>query len=140
MTTAVIEPVPSVQRDTDLTCRVQMTLETPDGESLVDLSLDEMLPDAMSEKSLPGLAGRVDDFLENVALSKLRRRVIAWVEENVPHTGDFESEFARRCDHNDDMIDALEYLSPHVESDEEREWRDREVDVFMARSDNDRAR
>jgi len=127
------------ERDTDLKCRVQVTLETPEGEVVVDLSVEDRLVDAMSQEALPGLLSRVDHQIENRTLPELRRRLADWVEPRrcpSPSTS-FEQEYARRCDHNGEVVASMEWVNPVAPTDAELQWMERLARVFVAREAND---
>jgi hypothetical protein len=131
--TSQTEPLKSLR------CRLRLTLDTGDGtEAEVDLDLEEWLRGPFDPAAQLRLPARVSGVLESQLIPAFRKELWRWADERVPaNTGTFEEEYVRRCDHNDQVISALEWIAPHIESDEEREWKSRMVDIFMARSANE---
>lgn len=123
-----------------LQCRIRLTVEDEAGEE-VAIDLEETLDGSPDRADALRLRNRIIDALENRLVPRFRKNIWDWAESRLPAQSEtFEDEFARRCDRNDDVIDALECLSPHIPSDEERDWQDRMVEVLMARQENEMAR
>ncbi len=125
-----------------LRCRLRLTLDAGDGtESEVDLDLEEWLRGPFDHSTLLHLPVRVSAILDKQLVPRFRKALRQWADERAPaSTGTFEDEFVRRCDHNDRVISALEWVAPHIESDEEREWKARMVDIFLSREENEQVR
>lgn len=123
-----------------LRCRLRLTLETEEGEEAV-IDLEENLEGSTAGADMLRLRNRIVDRLENRLLPRFRKQLWDWTESRLPREeGTFDEEYARRCDRNDVVIDALECLSPHIPSDEERDWQDRMVEILMAREESEVAR
>lgn len=132
---------PPVPRDTDLTCRLRLTLETSAGDTVVEVAAEDLFPDGLNPDSLARLSRRVGSFIEDRALIELRRGVRRWAEEQIPPRCDtFENEFCRRVDANDDVIDALEWIGPVTMTDAESEWLHRMANIILARQHNQKNR
>lgn len=127
---------------TSLRCRLRLTLDSGDGtEAEVELDLEEWLRGPFDHEALAHLPARVAAILDKQLVPAFRRELRQWADERVPaDTGTFEEEFVRRCDHNDRVMSALEWIAPHIETDEERGWKSRMVEIFMCREENDRVR
>jgi len=127
---------------TSLRCRLRLTLDSGDGtEAEVELDLEESLRGPFDHESMAHLPARVTAILDKQLVPAFRRELRQWADEKVPdHTGTFEEEFVRRCDHNHRVMHALEWIAPHVETDEERGWRARMVEIFMCQEENDQLR
>lgn len=124
----------------DLRCRIRLTMETEEGEK-VAIDVEETLDGSAQGADVLRLRNGIIDRLENRLVPRFRKQLWDWAERRLPREeGTFEEEFARRCDRNDKVIDALECLSPHVPSDEERAWQGCMVDILMAREVNEMAR
>jgi len=123
-------------------CRLKLSLESDAGDDvIVDLEFQECLRGPFDGKELLRLPNRIANLLENGLIPKFQREVWDWADGQVSEDAlDFEDEFARRCDRNDEVVESLEWLSPHVESDEEHEWKGRMVDILIARQGNGSAR
>lgn len=123
-------------------CRLKLSLESDAGDDvIVDLELQECLRGPFDGKELLRLPNRIANLLEGSLLPKFQRELWDWADGQVPaETSNFDDEFARRCDRNDEVIEGLEWLSPHVESDEEHEWKSRMVDILIARQENESVR
>jgi len=121
---------------------MRLTLERGEGaEAEVDIDLEEWLRGPFDDTAQLHLPTRVIGVLENRLLPAVRKELRRWVDERVAvNTDSFEDEFVRRCDSNDKVISALEWIAPHVESDEEREWKSRMVEVVMAQCANEQVR
>jgi len=136
MSTSQTEPLKSLR------CRLRLTLDAGDGtDAEVEIDLEEWLRGPFDPEARRRLPARVTDVLETRLVPAFRKALWRWGDSLLPETaGSFEEEFVRRCDHNDRAIAALEWLAPHIETDEEREWRNRMVGVCMAQSENERVR
>jgi len=121
-------------------CRIRLVMEMDEGGE-VAIDMEETLEGSTEGAGVLRLRNRIIDTLENRLNSRFRKQLWDWTESRLPREeGSFEEEFARRCDRNDDVIESLEWLSPHIPSDAERDWQDRMVDIFMARCENERVR
>jgi len=121
-------------------CRIRLMMETEKGGEVV-IDLEETLEGSTEGAGVLRLRNRIIDKLENRLISRFRKQLWDWTESRLPREeGTFEEEFARRCDCNDDVIESLEWLSPHIPSDEERDWQDRMVEILMSRQMNETAR
>ena len=121
-------------------CRIRLVMEMDEGGE-VAIDMEETLEGSTEGAGVLRLRNRIIDTLENRLNSRFRKQLWDWTESRLPREeGTFEEEFARRCDRNDDVIESLEWLSPHIPSDAERDWQDRMVDIFMARCENERVR
>ena len=120
-------------------CRIRLVMEMDEGEVVIDM--EEVLEGSAEGAGVLRLRNRILDRLENRLLPRFRKQLWDWAESRLPREeGTFEEEFARRCDRNDDVIESLEWLSPHIPSDEERDWQDRMVEILIARQENEMAR
>jgi len=121
-------------------CRIRLVMEMVEGGE-VAIELDETLEGATEGADVLRLRNRIIDRLESRLMPRFTKQLGDWTESRLPREeGTFEEEFARRCDRNDEVIESLEWLSPHIPSDEERDWQDRMVEIFMARCENERVR
>ncbi|MCB1078637.1 MAG: hypothetical protein KDM63_01670 [Verrucomicrobiae bacterium] len=124
-----------------LRCLLRLTLDAGDGsEAEVELDIEEWLRGPFDHDAKRHLPSRVTDVLERQLLPAFRRALWQWLDKQSAAPASFEEEFARRCDRNHEVMDALEWIAPHLESDEEREWKSRMVDIFMAQCENERVR
>ena len=125
-----------------LRCRLRLTLDAGDGtEAEVELDLEEVLRGPFDRKAQLHLPVRITEVIECQFVPAVRKALWRWINEQVAtNTGDFEEEFVRRCDSNDQAIGALEWIAPHIKSDEEREWESCMVEVFMAQCANEQVR
>jgi hypothetical protein len=121
-------------------CRIRLVMEMDEGGE-VAIDLDETLEGATEGADVLRLRNRIFDRLENRLMARFKKQLWDWTESRLPREeGTFEEEFARRCDRNDDVIESLEWLSPHIPSDEERDWQDCMVEILMSRQANEMAR
>jgi hypothetical protein len=121
-------------------CRIRLLMEMDEGGE-VAIDLEETLEGSAEGAGVLRLRNRILDRLENRLLPRFRKQLWGWTESRLPREeGTFEEELARRCDRNDDVIESLEWLSPHIPSDEERDWQDRMVEILMSRQVNETAR
>ena len=130
------EPIPALR------CRLRLTLDAGDDtETEVDIDVEELLRGPFDDRALLFLPTRVIEVLALQLVPTVRKALRRWVNDRVATNPDsFEDEFVRRCDSNDKVISALEWIAPHVESDEEREWKSRMVEVVMAQCANEQVR
>lgn len=120
-------------------CRIRLVMAMDEGEVVIDL--EETLEGPAEGAEVLRLRNRILDRLENWLMARFKKQLWDWAESRLPREeGTFEEEFARRCDRNDEVIESLEWLSPHIPTDEERDWQDRMVEILMARQVNERAR
>ena len=126
----------------NLRCRLQLTLDAGDGtEAAVEIDLEEWLRGPFDHEAKRHLPARVAAILEARLIPAFRAELWRLGDSLLPATsGSFEEEFVRRCDNNGKAISALEWIAPHIESDEERVWKSRMVEVFMAQCENERVR
>lgn len=126
----------------NLRCRMRLTLDAGDATEVeVEIDLEEWLRGPFDHEAKRQLPARVAAILEARLIPAFRTELWRLGDSMLPATpGSFEEEYVRRCDHNDRAISALEWIAPHVESDEEREWKSRMVDVFMAQCENEQVR
>lgn len=121
-------------------CRIRLVMEMDEGGEVV-IDMEEVLEGAAEGAGVLRLRNRIVDRLENRLMPRFRKQLWDWAESRLPREeGTFEEELARRCDRNDDVIESLEWLSPHIPSDEERDWQDRMVEILMSRQVNETAR
>lgn len=121
-----------------LRCRLRLVMETSDG---VEIDIEEILEGTSNRSELLRLRNRIIDRLNDRLVPRFQKQLWDWTESRIPREeGTFEEELVRRCDRNDDVISALEWLNPHTPSDEERGWQDRMVQIFMAREENELTR
>lgn len=114
--------------------KLRLSLETGDGTVI---NLEEPLEGTLSGSDASRFWNRGKFILEHQLMPRFLKELRDWVEEQLPEEmDDFEDECARRCDRNDQVIGALEWMRPHIDTDEEREWRDRMLDIHMARLAN----
>ena len=119
-----------------LVCRICVTFETWTGKTVIETVHEEVLEHALMPAAIHRLAGRAHHAVSRCA-SKVRLHVDGWVEESLPQEPEsFEAEFCRRCDHNEQVIDALKFLTGDELTDEEREWQCRVVEIMLARGEN----
>jgi hypothetical protein len=113
-------------------------LASGSGESVLEFSFEELLRGALDEGAVGGLCQRVEDLIEEKASRAVRSRIRDWVAAHeCASEASFDDEFCRRCDGNDEIVEALEWLNPQPPSDEEREWTSRMATIFMAQMHNE---
>jgi|GEM_PF-6290717 len=121
-------------------CRIRLVMEMGEGGE-VAIDLEETLEGSTEGTGVLRLRNRIIDRVENWLMPRFTKQLGDWAESRLPREeGTFEEEFARRCDRNDDVIESLEWLNPHIPSDEERDWQDRMVEILMSRQANEMAR
>lgn len=120
-------------------CRLRLTLDGGDGtEAEIEIDVEEWLRGPFDPQALGKLPSRISAILAAKLVPTFRKELWRWGDSLSPSPShNFEDEFVRRCDHNDQAICALEWIAPHIASDEEREWETRMVDVLMARYENE---
>ena len=132
---------PTITRPTDLTCRVTVVLESPGGETMAEVRLEDWLPDALGADQAVRLPDRVDRMMVERVLPLIRRDLRGWVEREVPPKPEsFDQEFVRRVDHHEAIRKAREWLDPDPGTDADHEWLDRIATILTSEQHNERIR
>lgn len=129
------------EKETNLRFKVRITAESADGTPLIDIEVEELLEKALDPETLTRLPHRVNNLFEDRVLVEVRRGLRRWMDEHIPsHPKSFESEYCLRCDRNDEVLSALEWMNPQPSTDRQREWTGRMASIVMARMTNEKVR
>jgi hypothetical protein len=124
-------------RDTDLICRVTVTLEGPDGRAVVETTHQEWLPEAAAADQVVRLPVRVERLFKQRIMPDLLRELRRRVEREVPaHPGSFDEEWVRRVDQTDEVMACLDRLDPRTWSDADDHWVEQVANLVVAEQHN----